>query len=78
MKLLLQKYFDSKKSTSENSKILQSTTKYIFATKWFDESHNHTSNGHTYMHALYYIYVYAYIHTHTHDWYVLELNDGKT
>ena len=31
-------YGDSKKSTSENSKILQSTIKYIVATKQFDES----------------------------------------
>ena len=31
-------YGDSKKSTSENSKILQSTIKYIIATKRFDES----------------------------------------
>ena len=31
-------YGDSKKSASENSKILQSTIKYIFATKRFDES----------------------------------------
>ena len=31
-------YGDSKKSTSENRKILQSTIKYIFATKQFDES----------------------------------------
>ena len=29
---------DSKKSTSENSKILKSTIKYIIATKRFDES----------------------------------------
>ena len=29
---------DSKKSASENSKILQGTIKYIFATKRFDES----------------------------------------
>ena len=31
-------YGDSKKSTSENSKILQSIIKYIFATKRFDVS----------------------------------------
>ena len=31
-------YGDSQKSTSENSNILQSTIKYIFATKRFDES----------------------------------------
>ena len=31
-------YGDSKKSTSENSKILQSTIRYIFATKQFDGS----------------------------------------
>ena len=31
-------YGDSKKSTSENNKLLQSTIKYIFATKRFDES----------------------------------------
>ena len=31
-------YGDSKKSTSENSKILQSTIKYIIATKCFDKS----------------------------------------
>ena len=31
-------YGDSKKSTSENSKILQSTVKYIIAAKRFDES----------------------------------------
>ena len=31
-------YGASKKSTSENSKILQSTIKYIIATKQFDES----------------------------------------
>ena len=31
-------YCDSKKSTSENSKILQRTIKYILATKRFDES----------------------------------------
>ena len=31
-------YGDSKKSTSENSKILQSTIKYIIVTKRFDES----------------------------------------
>ena len=31
-------YGDSKKSTSENSKVLQSTIKYIIATKRFDES----------------------------------------
>ena len=31
-------YCDSKKSTSENSKILQSAIKNIFATKRFDES----------------------------------------
>ena len=31
-------YGDSKKSTSENSKILQRTIKYIIATKRFDES----------------------------------------
>ena len=31
-------YGDSKKSTSENSKILQSTIKYIIATNRFDES----------------------------------------
>ena len=31
-------YGDSKKSASENSKILQSTIRHIFATKRFDES----------------------------------------
>ena len=31
-------YSDSKKSASENSKILQSAIKYIIATKRFDES----------------------------------------
>ena len=31
-------YDESKKSTSENSKILQSTIKHIIATKRFDES----------------------------------------
>ena len=31
-------YGDSKKSTSENGKILQSTIKYIIVTKHFDES----------------------------------------
>ena len=31
-------YGDSKKSTSENSKILKSTIKYIIARKGFDES----------------------------------------
>ena len=31
-------YGDSKKSISQNSKILQSTIKYIIATKQFDES----------------------------------------
>ena len=29
---------DWKKSTSQNGKILQSSIKYIFAIKWFDES----------------------------------------
>ena len=31
-------YGDSKKSIAQNSKILQSTIKYIIATKQFDES----------------------------------------
>ena len=31
-------YGDSKKSTSENSKILQSTIRYIIATKRFDDA----------------------------------------
>ena len=37
-------YSDSKKSASENSKILQSTIKYIIATKRFDD---HFSKRHT-------------------------------
>ena len=35
-KILL--YVDSKKTTLQNSKMLQSTIKYIYATKQFDES----------------------------------------
>ena len=50
-------YGDSKKSTSENSKIMQSSIKCIIAVLM-----NHSSKGHTYMHTLYYIiYIYIYI-----------------
>ena len=46
-------YGDSKKSTSVNSKIFQSAIKYIFATKQQNNLMNHSSKGHTCMHALY-------------------------
>ena len=42
-------YVESKKSTSENSKILQNTVKYIIGTKRFDESH---------LHARFILYIY--------------------
>ena len=51
-------YDDSNKITSENSNILQSTIKYVIARIQSDLM-NHSSKGHTYMHALlYYIYIY--------------------
>ena len=50
-------YDDSNKITSENSNILQSTIKYVIARIQSDLM-NHSSKGHTYMHALlYYIYI---------------------
>ena len=46
-------YDDSNKITSENSNILQSTIKYVIARIQSDLM-NHSSEGHTYMHALLY------------------------
>ena len=46
-------YDDSNKITSENSNILQSTIKYVIARIQSDLM-NHSSKGHTYMHALLY------------------------
>ena len=52
-------YGDSKKSTSENREILQSTIKYIFATKRFDESL--FSKSHLHARFILYIYIHMYI-----------------
>ena len=46
-------YGDSKESISQNSKILQSTIKYVFVTKQFDECF---SKGHTCMLDLFYFF----------------------
>ena len=51
-------YGDSKKSTSENSKIFQRTIKCK------NNLMNHSSYGHTYMHALYHIYTSCILTTY--------------
>ena len=56
-------YGDSKKSTSENGKILQSTIKYIIVTKHFDES------------LFYRSHLYARFRLYTYIWHLVYICD---
>ena len=59
-------YGDSKKSTSENGKILQSSIKYIIVTKHFDESLFYWSH----LYARFRLYIYIYDILYIYMWHI--------